>query len=344
MHLGAVLRQSAKDLPPGYFALVMATGIVSIDASELGTYSIALILLAVGLVAYAVLWLLTLIRLFVYPSRMLEDLTVHLRGPAFLTAVAGTSIVGSQIVVLFHLAVPGLLLWMLAVLLLLILTYAFLGFAMVREHKPSLEDAVDGGWLVLVVATQSVAVLGALLAPDLASGGDALLFVAVSAWLVGCTLYLLRIGLIFHRLVFLAVTPQAVTPPYWINMGATAITALAGSLLALAAPRMALLTAVLPFVDGLTVLFWAVGTWWMPLLVILGIWRHLYRRFPIAYDPLYWNIVFPLGMYASATWEVGRATGLAFLAPIAQAFAYVALLAWAVVFVGLVRGLQTRLR
>ena len=38
---------------------------------------------------------------------------------------------------------------------------------------------------------------------------------------------------------------------------------------------------------GLTLLFWATGSWWIPLLLIPGVWRYLIRRFPFQYDPLY---------------------------------------------------------
>src|SRR5215211_6435053 len=53
-----------------------------------------------------------------------------------------------------------------------------------------------------------------------------------------------------------------------------------------------LLAELLPFLKGMTLLFWATATWWIPVLVILGIWRHLIRRFPFRYDPLYWGAVF----------------------------------------------------
>jgi len=45
---------------------------------------------------------------------------------------------------------------------------------------------------------------------------------------------------------------------------------------------------LLPFVRGLTLMFWATATWWIPMLVILGVWRHVYRRFPLVHDPLNW--------------------------------------------------------
>ena len=72
---------------------------------------------------------------------------------------------------------------------------------------------------------------------------------------------------------------------------------------------------------------------------ILGIWRHVYQRFPLRYDPLYWGAVFPLGMYAACTFEMAHAMSLDFLVPIARVFVYVALLAWATTFAGLVQSL-----
>ncbi|MCB8923989.1 MAG: C4-dicarboxylate ABC transporter, partial [Ardenticatenaceae bacterium] len=70
---------NAADLFPGYFALVMATGIVSIAAFLLGMSVIARALLFVNVVAYVILWLLTLWRLFFYFPRLLADVKSHAR-------------------------------------------------------------------------------------------------------------------------------------------------------------------------------------------------------------------------------------------------------------------------
>ena len=64
------------------------------------------------------------------------------------------------------------------------------------------------------------------------------------------------------------------------------------------------------------------------LLVIVGIWRHVWERVPLTYDPQYWGLVFPLGMYTIATLMLAKVTGLTFLTVIASGGLYVAFVAW----------------
>jgi hypothetical protein len=77
--------------------------------------------------------------------------------------------------------------------------------------------------------------------------------------------------------MFFPFSPRDLLPPYWINRGAVAISTLAGALLATAAERSALLAPMGPFILGLTVIFWATATWWIPMLLVLGVWRHRVR-------------------------------------------------------------------
>jgi len=331
-------------LSPANFGIVMATGIVSLAAHLLGMPRVAHALFMLNIAAYSVLWVLTLARMIRHPRRFFGDMVDHLRGPGFFTTVAGTSVLGSQFVILAGNREIGIALAIVAVLLWIGLTYTIFTAFTVKDSKPPLDQGLSGAWLLAVVATQSIAMLSALLAAHLGQPAKLQLnFFAFSMWLWGGMLYIWMMSLIFYRYTFFRLSPGDLSPPYWINMGAMAISTLAGSLLIINAPDAPFLVTVLPFLKGFTVFYWATGTWWIPMLVVLALWRHVYKRYPLRYDPLYWGAVFPLGMYAVGTQEMSAAMALDFLGWLPPVFLYAALIAWGAAFAGLVFSLR-RLR
>ncbi len=340
---GRRILAGVQDLSPGYFGMVMATGIVSLACHLLGMPVMAQALFRFNVLAYGVLCLLTLGRLICFPRRFFGDMVDHLRGPGFFTFVAGAAILGNQFVILGANVRMGAVFWFVATALWGGLTYTIFAAFTIKEDKPTLDRGISGSWLLAVVATQSIAVLSAVLAARIGQPYKLELnFVALSMWLWGGMLYIWMMSLIFYRYTFFRFSPGDLSPPYWINMGAMAISTLAGSLLIINAPDAPFLLSLLPFLKGFTVFYWATGTWWIPMLLILGVWRHVYRRFPLKYDPLYWGAVFPLGMYTASTHEMSRAMELDFLEFVPQVFMYVALLAWTAAFTGLVFDLMHR--
>jgi tellurite resistance protein TehA-like permease len=330
---------AASNLFPGYFALVMATGIVSIAAYLLEMKPVAWGLLAINIAAYAVLWVLLLVRLVRFFPRVKNDITNHARGPGFFTVVAGTCVLGSQLVIVAGQYEAAIVLWFAGLLLWAIIMYAFFTAVTLREEKPQLEAGLNGAWLISAVATQSISVLATLIAAKFGSSRESLLFLALCMFLIGCMLYLLLIALIFYRFTFLKVTAATLTPPYWINMGAVAITTLAGARLIQSTAEWPFLVEILPFLKGFTLFFWAWGTWWIPLLFILGFWRHVYMRFPLRYDPQYWGLVFPLGMYTACTFQLSKAFGFEPLMMIPRVFVFIAFAGWLAAAAGLVHEL-----
>ncbi len=333
-------RAGLAGLSPAYFGMVMATGIVSIAAHLLGLAWLARGLYLLNCAFYAALWALYLLRLWWHPRAFFQDLFDHLRGPGYFTSIAASGVLGSQTVVLYGWLSAAFALWCVAIALWLGFTYAIFTILTVKEAKPPLDRGINGGWLLAVVATQSIAVLSALLAARIGQPHKLELnFFALSMWLWGGMLYIWMMSLIFYRYTFFPFQPGDLSPPYWINMGAMAISTLAGSLLIVNAPDAPFLESLRPFIKGFTIFYWATGTWWIPMLLVLGVWRHIYRRFPLQYDPLYWGAVFPLGMYAASTHELIVALDLGFLVPLPKIVFAVALAAWLTAFVGWLRAL-----
>jgi len=318
----------------------MATGITAIAASRAEMAAVSWALFQITKIAYVVLWLLTLARLIRYRPYLIQDLTSAARSPGFLTMVAATCVLGSEYVLLAKDRGTADLLWVLGAVLWVGLLYTLFTAATVRGPKPAIEDCLDGTWLMPVVATQSVSLLAALVAPAWGPRQSLVLFLAMALCLLGCSFYVPIIVMIGYRLLFRPVTPAGFTPSYWIAMGALAISTLAGTVLVAAAPHAAILNDALPGLKILTLALWTAATWWIPVLVILGVWRHVARgRVPLAYGPAYWSMIFPLGMYASCTFGITPITGETPFRALACVFLYAALTAWVWAFAGLLRGL-----
>ena len=84
-------------------------------------------------------------------------------------------------------------------------------------------------------------------------------------------------------------------------MGAAAIAVVDGSQLILIQNPPAFIETVKPFMEGMILFLWGWGTAWIPILCLMGIWKIAYFKVPFRYQPSLWAMVFPLGMYTSAT-------------------------------------------
>jgi tellurite resistance protein TehA-like permease len=329
-------RDELKTLHPAYFAMIMATGIVSIAAHLHGIPVFPTVLLWLNVLFFTALVAATGARILRYPQDFASDIQSHSRGVGFFTSVAGTAVFGTQLILLIEAAGVAAIFWIASATLWAVVTYGELAVLTVKPDKPSLADGLNGGWLVIVVAAQSVAVLTVLIsaAGIFISFQRPMLFMALVLWLGGGALYLWIVTLIFFRYTFVHMTPDNLTPPYWINMGAVAISTLAGATLAEHAVLSPVISDVIPFVKGFSLFFWAIATWWIPMLVVLGIWRYPMCGVPFAYDPLQWGGVFPLGMYSVATYHLTKILEAPFLMELSQAFMIIALAAWLATLLG----------
>jgi len=342
----SLVRRAIATLDPGYFAWVMATGIVSVGADLLGDHLLSEVILGVTVAAFVGLALAYAARLVFFAPFVRQSAADPTTAMAYFTVVAGTDVLAVRLVMATH-PLVAFALGTAAAALWLVLTYALPWSIVAAARRPVLGE-INGTWLVWVVATQSLSIVAAAVAPSAPATWlrANLPAISVCLWGLGVMLYLVLIVIIFLRLLVIEVTPAEMGPAYWIAMGATAISVRAAAgILALHDPHTAVLVAVMrPFVVGLSVVLWAFGTWWIPLLVLLGIWRYVLRRYPRTYEPRLWNVVFPLGMYTVASFSLGQIAGLGFMASVARIWVWVGVAGWVAVLCLMVGALADTLR
>lgn len=324
------LKESIRTLSPFYFALPMSTGILAISTFTLNYTGIAEFFFFINHIELVALGALLSYRLIFFFEDFIKDLSSHKKGAGFLTMVVALCVFGSANVILrdnYNLAAA---LWVIALCVWMILIYSFLVFISVKKDKPLLEDGINGSWLLMIVSVQAISILGNLIAPYFGVDSAVTLFVTIGFYLLGMLFYLIIIAFIFYRIVFLPMKPADFVPSFWINMGAAAISTLAGAILVKSMNGVAIFHSFIPIIQVLTILFWMGGTWWIPAVGFLELWKR--RNIEVKYNPGYWSLVFPLGVYTFCTWQLAEVMDLSFLKIIPEYFIYIAWASWLITF------------
>jgi tellurite resistance protein TehA-like permease len=337
------LRRAATataSLSPGSFPFVMATGIISTGTFLLGPPWLSLALLVIASAGLGVLIVAQLIQLALFRPSMAAGVRDPARVFGLFAITAGMNVLGIRLADAGHPLTTAILAAAAAVVW-LVLTYGVpAGLLVARPHESVIGD-VNGTWLLWAVAAQSLSVAASTLVPVWPGQARLLAPAAVGLWGIGLMLYLLLVSLILLRWLSVPMTPQALGPAYWILMGAALISVLAGARILSLPAGLAAVRASAGFVEGSSFALWAFGTWWIPLLVVLGFWRHVRRHWPLRYEAGLWSVVFPLGMYSVATLTFGEAAHLAFMEPLSRFMLWVAVAAWLAVAAA---GLAARVR
>jgi tellurite resistance protein TehA-like permease len=329
----AWLRREIATLYPGCFALVMATGIISNALFFEDHHTLSQALFIFNAAAYPFLLAATFIRAVRFSRALWADLINPRLVFSFFTIVAATDVFGVGL----HLrgfSSLALAMWLFAFVLWFCLIYLSFGVLTFLNTAHG-ANVVHGGWLIAIVGTESLVILGTLVAPQFGPAGPGIFVLIHMLWGVGLGLYGIFVTLFAQRIFFVDIEPEDITPLLWVVMGAAAITTNAGSTLILTQTTLPFLQSMRPFIDGVTLIMWAWATWWIPLLVLFGIWKHGVCRVPLSYTPMLWSLVFPLGMYALASLRLSLAGDFPPLHAVSLTMIWVALAAWAATAAGL---------
>src|SRR4051812_9965901 len=111
MELSGALKNGIKTFNPAYFALVMATGIISNACQLLQYETLAKCLFILNNVQYIILLLIFFTRIFLFFPKVKSDLASHDKGAGFLTFIAGSCILGTGYVQGQQSFTPAVILW-----------------------------------------------------------------------------------------------------------------------------------------------------------------------------------------------------------------------------------------
>lgn len=323
-------------VPPGCFASVMATGIMAVGAHLKGLDILSIALFLVACVLYVFFLVLMAWRAVAHREAMIADLHDPGKAFGFFTFVAATNVLATALEGIGR-VLPGIVLFTVGLSAWVVLGYLVpFGAILTSRSRPVLRK-VNGTWFVWCVATQSVAVVATGLAQQVAHGhgptalGAALSLIAIGAWAVGVGLYALCAVFVSLRALLYRLGPDDLDAPYWVTMGALAISIVAGSRIVVL-DETPMLSVTLLLISGSSAALWAFATWLIPALLLAGWWRHVHHRVPMRYSAELWSMVFPLGMYSVASMYLGEAESIPVAAWIGGHWYWVALGVWATVF------------
>jgi tellurite resistance protein TehA-like permease len=316
-------------VPTNAAAAVMATGIVGTACTTAGLRWAGVAAFALAAVLFLVVIVLLLCRSLNSPPWFVHTLADPGEAFGWWTLVASLGVCGTLGATLGVGAAPVVAL-VIGGPIWLILTYGLLPWLLLHTPARPLTAHADGAWFLWVVGTESIAISCATLGFPV---------VALALWGVGLVLYLLLAAVVLMRMVSSRGGPVVVAPTAWVVAGATAITTLAGARLLEHAPATAA-----PFIGGASFVLWSWGTWCLPFLAGIGIRQIIWLRQPVRYSTSLWSIVFPLGMYSTASTLFGRATEINLLVGVGSTVLWMAVIAWLLVAILAVVGASRWLR
>lgn len=291
-------RKLIENLSPSNFAFVMATGALALAFFKTGWTLLFEIFLFMGLVGYTILTVLFILRAYFLKSQLIDDFKDIQKMFRYLTFSAGSSALAMGFSLNGNEAI-GLYLGCIGAFSFILMTYTL--FCALFFHIHASIQAISPFWLLLAIASNSSGIVITTLWNSKMLIHPSTLLMAFCFWSFGVFIYGIFMGLNLFRMIFFPFSGKDMDPCYWTCMGAAAIAVVdGGQLISVINPPQFILM-ITPFIKGVILLLWAWGTVWIPILCLMEVWKVVYFKVPFHYQQSLWAMVFPFGMYTTAT-------------------------------------------
>jgi tellurite resistance protein TehA-like permease len=329
--------------------MVMATGIVSVALHLAGSAVLSAVLLWVAAVAFVVLVGVSAGRVVAFGPEVRGELSRPDRLFSYFAFPAAASVLGARLAETGPAGPAGPVAALVAILTAVtaLAWVALIGVVaafLARWPGPRRAvTAVNGTWQLWVVGTQSTAIAATSAYAAGVLPARLAAWAAVTVWAAGAALYPAVTALVVTRLWVAGLAPGDPVAPYWVTMGAASITML-GAAEVIGVAAAAGLAGFRPALADLGLVFWSVATGLIPALVLFAALRWRYGLAPRGFRRELWMIVFPAGMYATASIRIGSAAEAPAVHDTGTVAVWVAAAVWAAVCVWMISSVPRRFR
>lgn len=305
-----------------WFNVATALAMIALVCQLYGYTKTSQYLFIAGLAIFLSATVFMVMRIILFCKNTLNELLNPENTLYFHTIVGTVNLIGVCLSRIFHWHTIANIFWYVAICLwvgISLSTFNILFLCQKSENR-KIEDVLHGGWFFATLSTQSTVYLGTIIMEHTAGHTLIIQLLSFALWSIGAWLYLILSSIIFLRLFFCKFSDVTTISPYWMNVGAAA-TALAGiSLYQHVQIAGGPFLDFLPFLKGMSLLFWSIGLWWLPFLLILAVVKQKFRAEGLVFTIGYWEIVLTLGLYATSTSQLSYLFEGQYLPLISQCF------------------------
>lgn len=343
-------RDPIKYLAPAWFAVIMGTGgLANIlylwqNSFPLGNL-LGIVLAVIADTLYFVVLIPWVIRWIKYYEYARRDLQHPLAGNFFVTMPVATTILGTNIYLIWSKYLGEVLtytlilaLWIVAIVGVTFFTF-YMTFRIMRVEETPKPEMINFSWIMAPIANMAVSLIGnpvlELTTKLHPTWSLSVLITNTALFGIGFFLFIFISAIVFVRLANHPLPPAETIPSFGIFVSAVGLAVSAIIDASKHAHSMGLLAST-DLANLIAVVIWGFGIWSVGIIMIISIYQ--FRNGGIPFSMGWWAFIFPLAAYTLSSQKVAAA----FVTPLTSGYAafltVLLVLLWIYTFTNTIRG------